>query len=524
MSDALPAPVEPPVEGASRSGALALDVRGLLVQGPATYLSGVVLLAGLYYGSARLGYELRFAGPVASVVWLPAGVGIAFLYLGGLRFWPGVLVGDLLANDYSALPDWTALVQTVGNMLEVVVAALLIRRLARGASPLVSVRGVGSMLFAIAVGTIVSATVGLLSLVPTDVVEPDRLLTVWRTWWLGDLSGALVVVPLAIAWRAPLRRRLDARRFAEAACVLAATIGLGELALGSGNRLAYLCFPALMWAALRFREQGATLALAVVAGLAVWHTTHDVGPFVFGSVTRSVLNTQLFIGVAALSSLFLAAIVAEREQIAEGLAASRARLAVAADTERRRLERNLHDGAQQRLSVLAYRMRAAAERAEREPDQAAKLYEDAENELQLAIDELRELAHGIHPPVLTALGLSRAIADIATRSPVAIDLVEMPTSRLDDATEATAYYVVAEAVTNAQKYARCSRIRVRAHLANGRLDVAIADDGVGGAAETGGSGLAGLRDRVEAMGGQFEVASVVGQGTLVAASIPARPA
>ena len=113
----------------ARSLGAALSLPAWASQG--RYLAGVVALAVAYYGAAKLGYELEFAGPVAAIVWLPAGVGIAFLSLGGLRFWPGVLIGDLLANDYAALPLGSALGQTLGNMLEVLVAALLIRRLAR---------------------------------------------------------------------------------------------------------------------------------------------------------------------------------------------------------------------------------------------------------------------------------------------------------------------------------------------------------------------------------------------------------
>src|SRR3954467_13937357 len=125
----------------------------------APYITGVLVLAGLYYGSAKLGYELEFAGPVAAIVWFPAGVGIAFLYLGGLRFWPGVLIGDLLANDYSALPLGSALGQTTGNLLEVLVAVVLLRRFVRRRSPLDTVPGLGGMVAAIAIGTAVSATI-----------------------------------------------------------------------------------------------------------------------------------------------------------------------------------------------------------------------------------------------------------------------------------------------------------------------------------------------------------------------------
>ena len=121
--------------------ASSLDVR---------YAAGVAALAGAYYGAAKLGYELEFSGPVAAIVWLPAGVGAAFLSLGGLRFWPGVLIGDLLANDYSVLPLGSALGQTVGNMAEVLVAAVLIRRLVARGSPLDSLGGIVRLLLTIA--------------------------------------------------------------------------------------------------------------------------------------------------------------------------------------------------------------------------------------------------------------------------------------------------------------------------------------------------------------------------------------
>jgi signal transduction histidine kinase len=303
--------------------------------------------------------------------------------------------------------------------------------------------------------------------------------------------------------------------------MLAAVAGLSELAFRSHRPLAYLVFPALIWAALRFGQRGATLAVAVAAGFTVWETTHYVGPFVFDSVTRSVLNTQLYLAVSALSTLSLATVVAERERFAEGLRASRARLVGATDTERRRLEHNLHDGAQQRLTALAVHMGLAAERARQSPDRAGDLIEGLEGELSLAIDELRELAHGIHPPMLTDLGLAYTIRNLAARSSVPIELLELPSTRLDSTAEATAYYVFAEAVTNAQKHAQASSIRVRAPLAPGVLHVEVVDDGVGGAREGSGLGLQGLRDRVEAIGGTFELDSPAGRGTRVAVEIPA---
>src|SRR3954464_14475471 len=126
----------------------------------ARYLAAVGVLALAYYRAAEGGYAFEFAGPVAAIVWLPVGVAISVLYLGGLGLWPGVVLGDLLANDYSTLPVGSALGQTTGNVLEMLVATVLMRRLLRGASPLGSVRALGVMLFSLAAGTIVSATVG----------------------------------------------------------------------------------------------------------------------------------------------------------------------------------------------------------------------------------------------------------------------------------------------------------------------------------------------------------------------------
>jgi signal transduction histidine kinase len=483
------------------------------------YLLGLCVAAAAYYGAARVDYDLSFAGPVAAIVWFPVGVGIVSLYFGGIRLWPGVLVGDLLANDYTAIPLGSALGQTFGNMLEMAVAALLIGRLVSRRSPLGDVRDIGGLLVAITVGTAVSATVGPLSLLLGNVLDADALPTISRTWWLGDFTGALVVVPLALAWFRPTPRTFTHRRIVEAALMLATLVGLSEYALRGHSPLTYLLFPALIWAGLRFGQRGATLAIAIAVGLTMWNTAHYVGPFVFGSITRDVLNTQLFVAVAAISTLCLAAVVSEREKNAEGLKESRARLIASTDSERRRIERNLHDGAQQHLTSLAMHLGAAAERVREFPNEAESLFNQADTQLERAITELRELAHGIHTSVLTDSGLTIAMTSIARHSTVPVTFVELPPARFDAAVEAVAYYVFSEAVTNAQKHARASLIRVRVRVIDSNLQIDVSDNGIGGAAESG-SGLQGLRDRVETVGGTFQVESVAGRGTTVHAAIP----
>ncbi len=449
----------------SRAARLAQDAR-------VRYVVLVGALAGSYYAAAQIGYTLKFTGAVAAIVWLPVGVGIAFLYFGGLALWPGVLLGDLLANQYQELPVGSAIGQSIGNVLEVVVATVLLRRLVRSERPLDSVPGVCGVVAAIFVGTAVSATVGPLSL---------------------RFEGAVMVITVVV---------------------------LSELALRSDRPQSYIVFPALVWAALRFGPRGGTLAVAVAVGFALWKTAHHAGPFVVHSIPRSTLSTQLYVGVAALTAMFMAAVVSEREAFARGLVESRARLVGAADRERRRLEHNLHDSAQLTLTMLAVHLGAAREKAVRAPEESEALFEEAEEQAEVAIEQLRELARGIHPSVLTDLGLAEAIKSLAHHSPVPIQVLELPQARLDATAEAAAYYVVAEALTNAQRHAQAQAITIRAGGRSGKLEVEVVDDGVGGADEGLGSGLQGLRDRVEAVGGTFAVFSAPGWGTRIHATFP----
>jgi signal transduction histidine kinase len=201
------------------------------------------------------------------------------------------------------------------------------------------------------------------------------------------------------------------------------------------------------------------------------------------------------------------------------LAASRARIVQAADDARRRIERNLHDGAQQRLVSLALSVRLAARRFGDDSDAGSVLAQVAE-ELAATLDELRELAHGIHPAMLTSRGLGAALEALVARAPLPVELVAIPNERLPESVEATAYYIVAESLTNVAKYARASGATVCATRTDDRLEVEVRDDGVGGASIDGGSGLRGLADRVEAVRGTLRIDSPRGNGTVIRASIP----
>jgi PAS domain S-box-containing protein len=217
--------------------------------------------------------------------------------------------------------------------------------------------------------------------------------------------------------------------------------------------------------------------------------------------------------------------LSDRHRAEEELRASRHRVAEAVVTERQRLERDLHDGAQQRLVSLGAALNRARTALPGDPDRAAAILDTAIATLDEAAIELRNLARGIHPSSLTRHGLAAALADIARRSPVELSMNVLPTYRFPASVEATAYFVVSEALTNVARHAGSGRARVALSITDlttgGRfLEVTVADDGSGGASAVSGTGLRGLADRVALLDGTFEVVSPDGGGTLVRARIP----
>jgi signal transduction histidine kinase len=206
----------------------------------------------------------------------------------------------------------------------------------------------------------------------------------------------------------------------------------------------------------------------------------------------------------------------------DDLRTARQRIIAAADAERRRIERDLHDGAQQRMVAVAVTLGLAEARFASDPESAFKLIAQAREEAQAAVKELRELARGIHPAVLSDRGLGAALEALAARAPVPVEVSGVPESPLAHEIEACAYFVTAEALTNVAKYAHASSAWVELSLEDDRLRVQVRDDGVGGADPTSGTGLRGLRDRVDALDGDLEVESPPGGGTVVTVEVPVR--
>jgi len=204
----------------------------------------------------------------------------------------------------------------------------------------------------------------------------------------------------------------------------------------------------------------------------------------------------------------------------DDLHGARQRIIDATDAERRRIQRDLHDGAQQRLVAVALTLGLAESRLASDPESAAQLIAQAREEAQRAIEELRELASGLHPTVLSERGLGPALDALCSRAPVPVELSGVPSTRLRPAVEAAAYFVTSEALTNVAKYARANEAFVQLSLESDCLRLQVRDDGVGGADPANGSGLRGLRDRCEAIDGRFELRSPPGGGTTLTVEIP----
>jgi signal transduction histidine kinase len=661
------------------------------------YAATVALVAGAYYLTGRLGLELAYLDGAVAALWPPAGLGLAVLFLYGIRLWPGVVIGDLLLADFST-PLGTVLGQTVGNTLAVVAAALVLRRLTGGRGDLARTVDVLAFVACALVAATVSAAFGPTSLRLGDVIAAGELGRVFRTWTLSDLSGVLVVAPALLTWATLGWRDIRRRDVVEGAIVLAVLVGIAELA--PQRDVPYIVFPVLLWAALRLGPRGAATAIVVVCSITVWNTAREDGPFVRDSITDSLLATQLFIATAALTSLLLASVTAERtraakaltlseaaqrelageqaalrrvatlvaaestpsrvfrqvteevgrllglpgavvvqydgarydsartatvvggwsedgtlpipvgtsldldrdtvvakvlrtgeaqrvryeeasgsvaetlrrsgyraavaapvsvagglwgalvaatesdEPLPEGieqrlcdfadlvgqalanadarqrLAASRAELVAVSDAERRRFERNLHDGAQQRLVSVALELGMVGAKLDDDPETARDLLSNAQDDLARGLEELRELARGLHPVLLTERGLGAALDALLARTPVPVEIAELPENRLDAPVEAAAYYVIAEAITNVAKYAGATHTTVSVTQSNGRATVTVSDDGVGGADPAAGSGLRGLAARVEALNGRLDVDSPREGGTRIKAEIP----
>jgi signal transduction histidine kinase len=500
----------------------------------AHYVGGVLALAVAYYAMAKLGQTLRYTASV-SAIWPPVGLGIAVLYLYGVRWWPGVLLGELVVNAEllsgpNALPLGSLLGQQAGNMAEIVVGALVLRQLIGPGARLDRSDQVVGMLLALAAAAVISATIGTLSMLGGGVIDGAEASTFWRTWWLGDTAGGLVVLPLLLVWAPDPAAAWRRIRTWEGALALGAVAVVGVLAISTDEPVTYLVFPALIWAAFRFGPTGATLAIAIAAGVAIGVTANDVGPFSKQPIDHRALSTQLYIGVAALTTLLLSAVVSERGRSSRQLVEAKLHEDESASEERHRIARDLHDAVSQALFSTVLHTRSAQKALQRDDsgesvkigrdlDAIGELTRDAQTEMRALIAELGRdlLADGL------PAALREHAAGVAARDGFAIQVHAPERLPLSHAADAQLFGIAREALANVLKHADARRAWVSVESSGEHAVLEIRDDGRGfnpAVEHPGHFGLASMRSRAAEIGAVLTIASEPGQGSVIRVEVP----
>jgi integral membrane sensor domain MASE1 len=283
-----------------------------------TYAAKVAVLAGVYYGTAKLGLNLAFASPSVTAIWAPTGISLAAILLWGYRVWPGVALGALLANAGTGVPFYAVLGIAAGNTLEALGGAYLLRELADFRPSLERVRDVIALaILGGVVSTMISATIGATSLLVANEISSSDFGSVWRTWWLGDMGGDLVVAPaiLVAVTHWPYRRAPG--RIPEAVALAAAAVGVTLFIFSQQTSLIFILFPLGVWAALRFWQPGTVVGILLVASVAIPLTEADNGPFAAQSPDDRLLLAQGFLGVASITMLIMSAVITERRRAEE---------------------------------------------------------------------------------------------------------------------------------------------------------------------------------------------------------------
>lgn len=296
------------------------------------HLATLGVLAAVYFYAGKLGLAMAYVHPSATSVWPPTGIALAAVLFLGYRVWPAILIGAFLVNITTAGSITTSLGVAVGNTLEPLLGAFLVRRFANGCMAFDRAEDVFKyVVLAGMISTAISATVGVTSLSLGGFARWDRYLAIWVTWWSGDMVSDLIIAPLILAWGARRLRGWTLGSAVEATCLLSLVFLVGQFVFGgwiSEPALKYylqefLCVPPLLWAAFRFGQHGAATASFMMSALAIWGTLRGFGPFAMTGVSAitdpydELIRLQLFMGSLALTGLMVAAVLSQRRRVEE---------------------------------------------------------------------------------------------------------------------------------------------------------------------------------------------------------------
>ena len=503
----------------------------------------LIVLFVAYVLSARLGLMISPVSGFATLVWPPTGIALAALLLRGARLWPAVMFGAVVANAWSGASFWVAMGIGIGNTLEAVLAVFLLARVARihlGLDRLTDVLAL--VVLAAGLSTTVSASIGVTVLRAARIVQAADVVETWRAWWVGDALGNLVAAPLLLTWSALGAPALSARRALEGLLLAATAVGLSwflflvdPAADSAAFRQVHVLFPVLIWAAIRFGPQGGTASILVISVFAIWGTLSDHGPFISASVGLSLLKLQIFMAVASVTALVLAATSTERT---EALKAEQELLAIVSHDMKNPLGA-LRLGARHLLMQPAEELGPQARKHGEFVARCAQRLESLiGNLLDAATIRTGHLSLVREPQDLSAL--IREAAD--TFRPLADEKsqalrVEVPPAVRVGGDRERLLQVISNLLANAVKFApRNGTVTARVSVQESWVHCSVSDDGPGiepdalervfepywsGESSKGtGLGLSIVKGIVEAHGGTTSIQSQPGIGTTIGFRLP----
>ena len=523
--------------------------------------ASIIGLTAAYFVAGKFGLNLAFVNTSTTAVWPPTGISLAALLLLGIRVWPGVLLGAFITNITTTGDPVSSAGIAAGNTLEALVGAYLVTRFANGARAFERPQDVFKFAFLGAlVSAVVSATIGTATLALSGLAAFSDLGPIWSTWWLGDAGGALIFAPVLLTWATLGVNELTWRPLERIALIVAVIVtgvllfgGLGPLSAGN-DPLAFLCFPALIWAAYRFGPREAATAVILLSLIADWGTLHGFGPFARADQNQSLIFLQAFMGVAAVTSLALAAAVLDGQRAQKTIQKTEQRLRMMAE-ESARIREEFLSIATHELRTPVAALRGYIQLGQQSVDRGQ--HDRLRHTLKVALRQTDRLATLI-AQLLDAsqmqagrLKIERTPTDISALVSSAVDaerlaseprpwVVEVEPRLRASADPVRFEQVVVNLLDNAVKFSPGGgTLTVRLTGEGGEIRLEVRDQGIGIAPDRaarvferfyrahddrgiGGLGL-GLyisKQIVELHGGRIEVGSEPGRGTTFTVTIP----
>ena len=508
-----------------------------------------LVLALIYLLTGKLGLALAFLQPNATAVWPPTGIALAANLLLGYGVWPGILFGAFLVNYATAGTAPTSFAIAVGNTIEGALGAYLVNSFANGPAAFERPHDVLKFsLLAALLSTMVSATIGVATLSLAGFVDGGIIPWTWLTWWLGDVTGALIVAPLLVVWSRKWKFLWRPHRALEAGAWVVALIFVGQAVFAGGYPfgahdypLEFLSIPLLIWAAFRFGQRATITAVFLLSMIALLGTLAGVGSFARASQNESLLLLQGFMATISVSSMALAAAVGdishlmrELRQRVDEIQQSRRFLSAREDGLRKSIAEMLHGRVQSRL-LVAWHGLGEALALQEGASESHKLIEKARDEIhQVQEEDVRQASYMLHPSII-AVGIVPAIRSLASRFEAQIRVaieVDPRVAEIDDTSRdglpepvrLALYRAAEEALNNVCAHAHASEVEISLGLAEGRVRLSVRDNGRGFDRNRlrEGLGLRAIASRVEELGGTWEILGSPGQGTTLSASLPLR--